>query len=319
VNIPAGTVDDVPGEVFRMRGRLLIGLFAMLLGLASAAPASAKAHLIAVVPLRSNEAAKATASAVTAELARRLALIPGYDARVVVAREKRDVDAAAEAGAEVYVVGQVIDGDQGGRVAVISSYDVASDHRIDALRVVLDPTSGALPASVDVAALVGSSGAGAAASVLPGPTGTSYLLVPFAQPGNSDTALEFATTEFVKKMSAKGSSVVIGEQMEQVEAASSVAKLCKAHDVRGVFIGNVRHEQRLNVLLGSYPTHAEARVGLFSCDGTTLWKGYGIGDLVYYWSNAGAAVSDAVGKALDTVVAQFAEQYVKQPTPTPSP
>ena len=223
---------------------------------------------------------------------------------------------AAAAGAEIYIVGQLI-----GEDVTINSFDVASDHRIGTMQFAL--VNAQLSVGTDFAPLIK-----AAASVSNvGPTATaastggSYVLVPFGPPGNKDTALDYASTEFIKKLQAKGVVAVATEPLDQAQAGASIPQLCKEHSARGVLIGTARHEQRLNYLLGSYPTHAEVRVTLFPCDGSaSSWKGYGTGDIVYYWSNAGAAISDVIGKALDIVVAQFPDgAAASTPAPTASP
>jgi len=272
---------------------------------ACAGPAFAKARLIVVIPLRSTTALKQVASTLTSDLVGHFATVNGYDATVITPGQQRDVDAAAAAGAELYATGQVVDGDSGYRV-VVTTFDVASDHRLNVYDGIvknghLASDFNALTLLVSVALNAPKTSAGAES------VGDHLLLVPFQLPDNKDTVLEFATTEFAKKMQSKGITMVESPIMDHVEAATRVGELCKQYNVSGVLIGSARHEQRLNYLLGSYPTHAEARLSLVDCSGTTVWKGFGVGDLVYYWSNAGAAVSDAMGKALDTLVAQFGE------------
>ncbi len=216
--------------------------------------------------------------------------------------------------AEVYIVGQLIGG-----VVRVDSFDVASDHRIGTMR--LPVPDNRLPDHTDFTPLVSATLAdpqvGAEAPQLAG--GSSYVLVPFAPPGNKDTALDFATTEFVKKLQAKGIIAVATEPLDEAQAGASVPQLCKEHSAKGVLIGTARHEQRLNYMLGSYPTHAEVRVTLFPCNTTqSLWKGYGTGDIVYYWANAGAAISDVMDKALDILVAQFPDATAAA-APVPKP
>lgn len=296
--------------------RFFMAVVLVIFGVAPVAPVFAKAHLIAVIPLRSTADLAPTAAALTKQIAVQTALVPGYDAQVVTTNGQREVDAAAAAGAEIYIVGQLI-----GEDVTIDSFDVASDHRIGTMRFAL--VNAQVPAGADFAALIKtgapvSNGAPAAAAAF---SGSSYVLVPFGPPGNKDTALDFATTEFIKKLQAKGVVAVASEPLDQAQAGASIPQLCKEHSARGVLIGTARHEQRLNYLLGSYPTHAEVRVTLFPCDGNpSTWKGYGTGDIVYYWANAGAAISDVIGKALDIVVTQFpAVTGASSPAPIASP
>jgi hypothetical protein len=295
-----------------VRALLSVALVAATV-LAPASSAWAKARLVAVLTLRSTPELRAKATAISNEIVARLAAIDGYDARLLSASNARDVDAAAAIGAEVYVVGQLVQDGSALKVSV-SSYDVASDHAITSTSFVT--VAGHIPDAADltplardyrqVAATAPQSGTyRAQGSAAPS---TTLVLVPFESPDNKDTALEFATTEFVKKMAGHGKQLAQAPVMDHVEAATRVAALCSQFNASGVLIGTARHEQRLNYLLGSYPTHAEVRVSLVDCNGTTLWKGFGTGDLVYYWANAGAAVSDALDKALDTIVSQFLDK-----------
>lgn len=302
------------------KGRVVVVVLAMaVLAVLQTKAAMGRAHLIAVVPIRSTAALQVQARGATRDIVQRLAQLPGYDAIALSPSGKREVDAAAAMGAEVYVVGQVLQAGADLDLA-LASYDVASDHRIGELRVRL--VAAQMPRVLDVSVLVSPTGSAVVASSPSELTSRDmrYMLVPFGQPGNKDTALDFATTEFAKKMGANGKTVLVSEPIEAAEAAASVGTICKRSGVDGVFIGSARHEQRLNYLLGSYPTHGEIRVTLFDCAGSPVWRGYGTGDIVYYWSNAGAAISDVLGKALDIVVTQFMNRAsTAKPTASPSP
>ncbi|TAM91068.1 hypothetical protein EPN42_04930 [bacterium] len=145
--------------------------------------------------------------------------------------------------------------------------------------------------------------------------GAGYALVPFAPPGNNDTALDFATTELEKKLQAQGMSITRTLTMDPVAAAASIGTLCKQYAASGIFIGTARHEQTYKAFWGDRPTHAEVRMTLFNCDGSVRWKSYGTGDVTYWWSNAGAAVSDAIDRSLDTIVNQLEVLKSGQPNP----
>lgn len=103
--------------------------------------ADAKARLAAVIVLRSTSTARDAAVKQSKAIADKISQEPGWDARTVDARGKSPADAAATVGAEVYIIGQYMDGSPAhvsGAVFKVAtderlgtfSYDVNSSRRI---------------------------------------------------------------------------------------------------------------------------------------------------------------------------------------------
>jgi len=116
-------------------------------------PADARARLIAVFPLRSTPAVAIQASKTTQALLTRLSALDGYDAKLVANPKSGSLGAAAaEVGAEVYVVGQIVLVDGAFHISV-ASFRAATDKEIAEYQVsVADPS--ALPVQPDVASLL---------------------------------------------------------------------------------------------------------------------------------------------------------------------
>lgn len=93
----------------------------------STGTSEARAKLIVVFPLRSTQALASTAERLRRRIITQLAGLDGYDARAIDAPATgRLADAAAGAGAAVYVTGQVLAADAGYRVT-LGSFEVATD------------------------------------------------------------------------------------------------------------------------------------------------------------------------------------------------
>lgn len=105
--------------------------------------ASAKARLVAIIVLRSTPATHKAAIKASNALATRIAQEPGWDARVIDAHGRAPADAAAAIGAELYVVGQYVDGPPHVAGAI---FRVATDDRLSEFA--YDVSSGHVPASL---------------------------------------------------------------------------------------------------------------------------------------------------------------------------
>lgn len=265
--------------------------------LATTSIATAKAQVFAVFPLRSTAELGTTAAGITQELTDRLAQAQGYDAQLVQNSSGNPADAAADVGAEFYVTGQVL-GDASGYRIILATFQVASNREISNITVV--SKDGHLPAEVTVAAVLKSTGETGQGSSGP----RKLVLVPFEEPNGKDVALEFATTEFIKKLAAKGVTVMQGAVMDHVQAATNVSAVCKQYDATGVLVGSVTHEQHA-VFFDGVPTTATVNVSELDCDGKMLWHGSGSSNTVHQGANPAAAISLVISDALDMIVNQF--------------
>ena len=138
----------------------------------------AKARLVAVIVLRSTPSLRASAIKASRALAARIAQQDGWDARVIDPHGGQAVDAAAAAGAEIYVIGQYIGGSPP-HVAG-AAIKVATDERLSEFSY-LAPSPGVIPRSVSFSQL----------------TGTGLAAVPSAKVTPSALALSVPSGELI--------------------------------------------------------------------------------------------------------------------------
>lgn len=124
-----------------------------LIGSACLLPVDARARIIAVIVLRSTAHARTAAEAASKALAARLAQEPGWDAIVVHPHGRTPADAAAAAGAEIYVVGQYFQGSPARIVG--AAYRVATDERLGDFSTTLQGVA-TIPQTVSFAQITGS-------------------------------------------------------------------------------------------------------------------------------------------------------------------
>lgn len=124
----------------------LCAVFALIM---APQPARARVHMVAVFQLRSSNALKAKAAALTRQLVARISAQDGFEARLIRSKGAAG-DAAANAGAEDYVTGVLVDA--GGTLHVeLADHRVSDDSRAGTVSFDLD--RGALPESVDLTTL----------------------------------------------------------------------------------------------------------------------------------------------------------------------
>lgn len=132
---------------------LFSGLTLLALLISLRVPSIAKAHLIAVFPLRSTPALVRDAVAITRAIAARLAALPGFDATVLAVPTTGSLGAAAAtAGAESYVVGQVSD-DGTDYTVTLSGFDSSNDVQRSSMKIAVS-ISDVLPADKDFSSLL---------------------------------------------------------------------------------------------------------------------------------------------------------------------
>jgi hypothetical protein len=130
-----------------------LALAALLVFVIQVCPAEAKARLIAVFPLRSTSDLAVAAKQSTQALAEQLGSIQGFDAKVLAPPTAGSLGvAAASAGAEFYVVGQLLKAD-GGYKMVAGSFEAATDKSISDVQVMLTSPS-TIPAQAQIATLI---------------------------------------------------------------------------------------------------------------------------------------------------------------------
>jgi hypothetical protein len=117
-------------------------------------PSYAKARLVAVIMLRSTPALRPAALKATKALAMRISQEEGWDARVVDAHGRAPADAAANVGAQIYVIGQYTGGSPGRVVG--AAIRVATDEHLGDFSYAVSST-GSIPNSVAFSQLIGAS------------------------------------------------------------------------------------------------------------------------------------------------------------------
>jgi hypothetical protein len=133
--------------------RLASAFLCIALTLATHLQADARARLIGVFPLRSTKALAPQAADATRALVGRLSALDGYDAKALTEPKSGSLGAAAaEAGAEVYVVGQIVAVDGGFQISV-GSFRASTDKEISEYKVVTKNVA-LLPADPDPRVLV---------------------------------------------------------------------------------------------------------------------------------------------------------------------
>jgi|ERR1700676_1811293 len=116
----------------------------------------ARAHLVAIFPIRATAELAPRAAEVTRTVVLRLVAIDGYDAKALPNPTSGTLGmAAASSGAELYVVGQLLSSDTGYQL-VLASFEAATDKPIGNYRSTLQATT-QLPDQPDIRVLLQSS------------------------------------------------------------------------------------------------------------------------------------------------------------------
>src|SRR5579872_290457 len=167
---------------------ILAALFVAIVCASLSAPAGANAKRVVVFSLRSTPELAARAATVTKALAARIQALDGYESVVVAMPKDSPGAAAARAGAEVYVRGQLVSSNDGYRVT-ISAFSAATDKALGEQTIVLKGT--ALPSTFDVSALI----LGTAKSTASTPSsGSAQLPVLLITTEGADTIRSVTTT-----------------------------------------------------------------------------------------------------------------------------
>ena len=92
---------------------------------------------------------------------------------------------------------------------------------------------------------------------------TTYLLLPFGQPGIADPRAPEMTGSFARAMAARKIEVKTGPPSDHLAAIAGAQTLCAQNAVGAIIIPSIRVEQVRS-------SHAELRAALVACDGTIL-------------------------------------------------
>jgi hypothetical protein len=176
---------------------------------------------------------------------------------------------------------------------------------------------GNLGAAVDAAfrtALTAAAAARASANVAPGPapapavapaspaaavTPSSYLLVPFEQPGIADPRGPDITRSLLTKLQEYKLNVTAGPSIDHFSAVTNAAQLCSAGSAQAIIVPNVRIEQSS----ATGRSHASLRLVLLSCTGSVLGHGDAEADMGQaFINNFGAAAVGVTERAMEPAI-----------------
>ncbi|HEY0394440.1 MAG TPA: hypothetical protein VGD01_08075 [Candidatus Elarobacter sp.] len=140
----------------------------------------------------------------------------------------------------------------------------------------------------------------APASAAPATPPSTYLLVPFEQPGIADPRGADITNSMLTQLKARNLDVRLGTPVDHFSVVSNGATLCAASGAQAMIVPDVRVEQ--SSMTGR--SHASLRLTLLSCGGALLGHGAGEADVgQLFMGNFGAAVvgvsERAMGPAID--------------------
>lgn len=245
-----------------------------LLLMLSISPGFSKARLIIVFPLRSTPALTAQAKIASQAIVTKLSAIEGYDAQLVPEPKTGTLGAtAATAGAEIYVVGQLVASD-GGYKIIAGSFSAATEQPIANYTAVLAST-GTLPEQPDIKTLLA-----AAVPAPPVSTQAKLLLVPYELPGSTDPAEPVVSQNLVSGLSGMNVPLVKIAAMDGLDAVVNAAKLCADNAASGILIPDGRFQVTVKPGFMSLTvmSHADFRLDEVACDGSVRWSNVGFGD-----------------------------------------
>ena len=235
----------------------------------------AKARLIAVFTLRSTPALAVEARTASRTIVTRLSDIEGYDAQLIPEPKSGTLGAAAAAaGAEIYVVGQLV-ATEGGFKITLGSFTAATDQPINTYSATLANVAG-LPDQPDIKSLI----VAAAPSRPPVPQTRVLALLPYEGPGSTDPYELAVSQQLAGDVAAAGVAVTKIAPLDDLQAVADAAKICADNGVGGILIPDGRMQETVKAGFASVTlnTHVDLRLHDIGCDGTVRWSATTSGD-----------------------------------------
>lgn len=284
----------------------------------SFAPSLGKARLIVVFPLRSTPALSIQARAASNAIVAKLGAIEGYDAQLMSEPKAGTLGAAAAAtGAEIYVVGQLVEADNGFKI-VLGSFSVATEQPINSyMAVTASPAM--LPDKPDIKVLL------AATTAAVQPAGPAKLLfVPYELPGSSDPYEIAASQNVLSALSGMSVPVARLMPMDGIDALANAAKICSDNGGNGLLIPDGRYQATMKpgFMSVTVNTHVDFRLVDASCDGVVRWSMTASGEDTVSGMNpnisgsVNAAYSAAVQRAASARATASIPQAMAAPNPS---
>ncbi|MBV8150746.1 MAG: hypothetical protein JOY59_04250 [Candidatus Eremiobacteraeota bacterium] len=153
------------------------------------------------------------------------------------------------------------------------------------------------------AASVAAPPAAAPVAAVPVPaTVSSYLLVPFEQPGIADPHASDLTNSLQTKLKEHKLDVKTGAPVDHLSVVSTASQLCTSSGAQAIIVPGVRIEQ--SSVTGR--SHAAMRLTLMSCGGTIVRESTAEADMGQaFMYNFGAAVVNVSEQAMSPAIDQL--------------
>jgi hypothetical protein len=235
----------------------------------------AKARVIAVFTLRSTPALAGEARTASRTIVTKLSEIEGYDAQLLTEPKSGTLGAAAAAaGAEIYVVGQLVAA-EGGFKVTLGSFVAATDQSINTYTATLTNVAG-LPDTPDIKALI----AAAAPRQPVAPQTKVLVLLPYEGPGSTDPYALAVSQMLSGDVAAAGLAVTRIAPLDALEAVANAAKICADNGASGILIpdGRMQETAKPGFFSMTLNTHVDFRLHDVACDGTVRWSATTSGD-----------------------------------------
>jgi hypothetical protein len=157
-------------------------------------------------------------------------------------------------------------------------------------------------AAANVPQTAASAVAAAPAPAAPAPPPSSYLLVPFEQPGIADPRGPDITRSLLAKLQEHKLDVKAGVALDHFTVVKNAPRLCSDFGTQAIIVPDVRVEQ--SSVTGR--SHASLRLTLLNCSGSVLRHGAAEADVgQVFMGNFGATVVGVSEKAMGPAIDQL--------------
>jgi hypothetical protein len=115
--------------------------------------------------------------------------------------------------------------------------------------------------------------AGRVLSQSPAPAATTYVLIPYDQPGGKDEHAEPVMSDLTHDFETAHVAVVVAAPVDHLQAVANASALCAQYHANGLLVAEGRYEQTRKSVYAvlttvtRYPAHVEFRLDEIGCDG----------------------------------------------------
>ncbi|MBV8582311.1 MAG: hypothetical protein JOZ86_16935 [Candidatus Eremiobacteraeota bacterium] len=148
----------------------------------------------------------------------------------------------------------------------------------------------------------------ASASPPPAAAPSTYVVVPFEQPGIADPRAPDVTHSLLAQLQQHKIDAKPGTPIDHLSTIAGAQQLCAANGAQAIIVPDVRVEQ--SAVTGR--SHASLRLSLVSCSGVVLGHGTGEADIgQMFLGNFGAAIVGVSEKAMGPAIEQLFPVAIK--------